>query len=255
MNRRLVLSLISGLVALSLVPRSAHADGGDLSPERLEMLDKMGCFTPGFKAAVRDLVDSKHELDEATAEQKKLVLELPSLQKQASEAEAKTVALRQELTTYEHPEETDFSALQSQMNDPSAKLEDQIALAQAYVWTYPSSPHESEAQQYLQQVQKKIADQKQEELEAEATRAAAHAKLVQRALARDLSVSEWRDFLRDMSQDDLVKLIGRPNSQQDDYWTYSGEWVTDPTTKKKVGIQVNFNAGRVLTVDEIPPPP
>lgn len=255
MKRRFALSFAAGFAALALTPMAAHADGGQLSPEHLDMLDQMGWFTPGFKAAVHDLVDSKHAVEEASADQKKLTLQLPDLQTQATDAEAKIVALRQELAKYQHPEETDFVALQNRMNDVNAKPEEQIALAQAYVWTYPTSPHESDTQQYLQQIEKKAADQRQAEKDAEAARAAAYAKLVQRAQARDLSVGEWRNFLRDMSQDDLVKLIGPPSSQSDGYWTYSGEWIVDPATQKKVGIQINFNAGRVLNVDEIPPPP
>jgi hypothetical protein len=255
MNRRVVLSVVTVLAALGLTPAPMHADSKQLSPERLDMLDKLGYFTPGFKAAVHDLVDGKRALEQAKVDQAKLTQELPDLQKQATETEANAIALRQELAKYEHPEETDFDALQKRMNDAAAKLEEQIALAQAYVWTYPASPHESEAQQYLQQMQKKLADQGQAEKDAEAARSAAHAKLVQRAQARDLSLNEWRDFLRDMSQDDLVKLIGRPTSQTGDYWIYSGEWVLNPATNQKVGLEINFNAGRVLSVDEKPPPP
>jgi hypothetical protein len=206
---------------------------------------------------VHELVDSKHALEQARAEQTMLSLDLPDLQKQATETEAKTVALRQQLAKYDHPEENDFVALQKQMNDSGAKLEDQIALAQAYVWTYPASPHESDAQQYLQQVQKQKADLRQAEKDAEAAREAAHAKLVQRAQAHDLNLNEWRDFLRDMSQDDLVKLLGPPTSTSEagNYWIYSGGWILDPTTHQKVGMEINFNGGRELNLDEKPPPP
>jgi len=250
MNRRATLSVAAGLAALGLASLPGHADSRQLSPERLDMLDQRGYFTPGFKAAVHDLVYTRHALEQTRAEQVKLTLDLPGLQQKMTEAEARIVALRQELAKYEHPDETDFAALQNRMNDAGAKQEEQIALAQAYVWTYPTSPHQSEAQQYLQQMLKKLADQTQAEKDAEAIRAAAHAKLVQRAQAKDLSLKEWRVFLLDMSQDDLVKLLGRPTSQTADYWTYSGEWIVDPTTHQKVGMVINFNAGRVLSVSE-----
>jgi hypothetical protein len=247
------LSIAAGLVILGLT--SAPGRAGQLSPARLDYLDKLGYFTPGFKTAAHELVDSKHALESDGQENQKLTLELPALQQKTTQAEAKAIALRQELAKYEHPDETDFTALQNKMKDSGAQLEDQIALAQAYVWTYPASPHEADAQQYLQQAQKTMADNQQAEKDAEAARVAAHAKLVQRAQAHDLSVGEWRDFLRDMSQEDMVKLIGQPTSQSDAYWFYSGDWIADPVTRKKVGIQINFNAGRVLTVDEIPSPP
>jgi hypothetical protein len=255
MSRYLALSVGAGFAVLGLIPTPGHADSGQLSPEHLDMVDQLGYFTPGFKAAVHDLVNSKHALEQAKAEQATLAKGLPDLQTQATAAEAKTIALRQELAKYDHPEETDFVALQQRMNDAGATPEEQIMLAQAYVWTYPASPHESDAQQYLQQTQKKVANQQQAEKDAEAARAAAHAKLVQRALAHDLSLGEWRDFLRDMSQDDLVKLLGRPTSQSDDYWTYSGDWIVNPATQQKVGMEINFNAGRVISVDEKSPPP
>jgi hypothetical protein len=254
-RRHFISSVALGIVALGLASGVARADSGQLSPEHLDVVDHLGYFTPGFKKAVYELVDSKHALDKANAEAKKLKLRLPELQNQAKQAEAKTAALRQELAKYEHPEETDFVALEGMMNDPGTKPEDQVELAQAYVWTYPTSPHEADAQQYLERVQKKLADERQAEKDNEAAQAAAHAKLVQRAQAHDLSLAEWRDFLRDMSQDDLVKLLGLPTSQADNYWTYSGSWVVDPTTHQKVGIQINFDALRVLNVDEIPPSP
>jgi len=261
MKRRTALFIVTGLAAFCLTSTPGRADesnaqlsSGQLSPERLDVLDKLGYFTPGFKAAVHDLVDSKQALDQANAEQAKLNNDLPSLQDQASQADAKTNALRQELAREEHPEETDFEALQKRMSDPGARLEDRIVLAQAYVWTYPVSPHQSEAQQYLQQIQKKLADQQQAEKDSEAARAAARAKLIQRAQAHDLSLSEWRDFLRDMSQDDLVKLFGRPSSiaPAGDYWIYSGAWTLDPATNQKVGLMINFNGGRVMSVVKAP---
>ena len=171
MNRCVALSVAAGLAGLCLTPTPGHADSKQLSPERLNMLDQLGYFTPSFKAAVHDLVDTKHALEQANAEKTKLTQGLPDLQKQATETEAKASALRQELATYEHPEETDFVALQNRMNDAGAKPEEQIAQAQAYVWAYPASPHQSDAQQYLQQVRKKLADQRQAGKEAEVARA------------------------------------------------------------------------------------
>jgi len=255
MNRHVALFVVAGLAMICLTPASGRADSEQISPERLDMVDQLGYFTPRFKSAVHDLVNARHALEQTQAEKTKLTHDLPDLQRQVTDVEAKTVALRQELVRYEHPEETDFAALQTRMNDAGAKLEEQIALAQAYVWAYPASPHQSDAQQYLQQAQKKLADQRQAEKNAEAARAAARAKLVLRAQARDLSLSEWRDFLRDMSQDDLVKFLGRPTSQTGNYWIYSGDWITDPATKQKVGMEINFNAGRVISVAEEPHSP
>src|SRR5260221_12250309 len=103
------------------------------------------------------------------------------------------------------------------MNDAKAKPEDQVTLAQAFVWSYPASAHQAEAQQDLQKVRKSIADQQQAMKDAEAARQAAHAKLVQRAQARDLSLDEWKDFLRDMTQEDILKLLGRPVTAGEGY--------------------------------------
>jgi hypothetical protein len=253
MKRRVALFLAASAFGMASTP--GFADDKQLSPERLDMVDEMGYFTPGFKQAVHDFIFTKQSLEKTNADQASLSRQLPDLQKQAAEAQAQAVALRQELDRYEHPDETDFSILQSRMKDPTVRPEDQTALAQAYVWTYPASPHEAEAQLYLQQLREQKDAQDQARKDAEAARAAAHDALVKRALARDLSLVEWRDFLSGMSQDDLVKLIGRPTSQSDDYWIYDGAWIEDKTTQQRVGLQINFNAGRVLTVDEKPPPP
>jgi chromosome segregation ATPase len=229
-----------------------HAEGSRLSPERLNFFDQHGYFTPAFKAAVHEWVDAQKVIANTTQEEKRLKNELPSLQKQAGDAEAKVTSLQEELTRYDHPEERDFTILQARMNDASAKPQEQIMLAQAYVWAYSTSPHQADAQQYLQQVQKKLADQQQAEKEAEAAREAARAKLVQRAQAKDLSLAEWKDFLRDMSQQDLLKYLGPPSFHGNDYWTYAGVWTTDPMTGEKVGLRIDFNGTRVLSVVQGP---
>ncbi len=59
-------------------------------------------------------------------------------------------------------------------------------------------------------------------------REAAHADLIRRAQAHNLSLGEWRELLRGMSQDDLVRLFGQPSTKQDDYWFYDGEWIVKP---------------------------
>jgi hypothetical protein len=253
MNSNMFFAMVAASVILLLLsPMPGHADSGQLSPKRLDVLDRLGYFTPGFKSAVHDLVETKHALDQAKADQATLSRQLPSLQQQATDAEATASALRQELAKYDHPEESDYTALQTCMKNSSATLEDQTIQAQAYVWTYPTSPHESEAQEFLQQAQKELAHEHQNEINAEAAREAAHANLVQRAQAHDLAIGEWRDLLRDMSQDDLVQLLGHPTSQLGDYWIYGGGWVVDTTTNQKVGMEINFNGGRVLNVMERP---
>ena len=246
------LPFMVAVAMVGVISPGQRADASQLSPERLDVLDRRGYFTPQFKAATHDLVNARQALAQANADQKTLNLQLPALQQQADETGAKAVALRQELARYDHPEENDFTALQAVVNDPAAKPEDQIVLAQAYVWTYPTSPHEADAQQYLQSAQKKLAGQQQAEKDTEAAREAAHAQQVAKAQAHDLSLVEWRDFLRGMSQDDLVKLLGQPSSTQNGYWFYNGGWINEPEGRPKVGLQINFDAGRVITVDEKP---
>jgi hypothetical protein len=253
MRRHLYFFCLVGLAGLFLAPAPGRAQDTALTAEQLSHLDQWGWLTPDFKRAVHDLVETKQAIVATKAEEKKLAQELPDLQKQATDAQAKVAALRQELAEYDRTDEFDFTQLQKAMSDPGAKPEEQRVLAQAYVWTYATSPHLAEAQQDLQQVQKKIADQLQAAKDAEAARVAARAKLIQRAQAHDLSLAEWRDFLRDMSQEDLLKYLGAPQTQQPDYWIYAGSWTEDPVTHQKVGIQVTFNAGRVISVAEGPP--
>ncbi len=136
------------------------------------------------------------------------------------------------------------------MNDAGATANEQRVLAQAYVWSYPASSYQMDARQYLRQAQKKLGDQLQAQKDAEAVRVAARAKMIQRAQARDLSLAEWRDFLRGMSQEDLLRYFGRPDYQGADYWVYSGAWTEDAVTHQKVGLQVTFNAARVISVAE-----
>ena len=140
------------------------------------------------------------------------------------------------------------------MKNSHATLNDQLALAQAYVWTYPASPHLPEATHDLQQVEKEIADQAQAASNAEAARLAAQAKLLQRVQARALSLAEWRAFLQNKTQAEVIQYLGAPTSRQDEYWIYAGAWTTDPDTGQKAGLQLNFNGGRVLSVAIAPPP-
>ena len=241
------------IAAVAAVPARAD-EAKKLSPENFDAADRAGYFTDSFKQALRDFVASKQLLADTKAEQAKMDQDLPALQKQAAKTQASLVAMRQELAKYEHPEEIDFDMLQARMKDPAAKSDEQLALAQAYVWTFPASPHAVEVQGYLQGVQKKIADQQQAVRDAEAARLAAHEELVRRAQAHDLDLAGWRTLLRDMSQEDLVRLIGHPSQINLDDWTYAGPLMTD-AMGRKVGLEITLDAGRVINVDAKPSGP
>jgi hypothetical protein len=134
------------------------------------------------------------------------------------------------------------------MKDPAAKTEDLLALAQAFVWTYPSNPHADEARRDLQDIQKKLADQQQAVQAAQAAQATAQARLLQRVQNRELNLNEWKDFLRDKSQEEILKYLGRPDIAQAEYWIYKTAYTVDPDTGQKVGLEINYNGTRVNSV-------
>jgi hypothetical protein len=241
-----------GVILALLIPALCRAEDSHLSPQRLDWLDQRGYFTPNFKRAAHDLVDAKEALAKAKSDQAALQQSLPALHDQVAQEQAKLTALQKELALYAHPEDADFDALQKAMKDPSAKPEQQLELAQAFVWSYPTDPHQTEAEQDLRQIQKTLADQQEAARQAEAARIAARAQLLQRAQAHDLSISEWQTFLQDMSQEDLLKTLGRPQSVGDGFWTYPTGWTQDPVTGRKAGLQINFNGTRVLSASVLP---
>jgi hypothetical protein len=240
-----VLVMAAGFLAPAAV---RAADGPQLSPARLDQFDQRGYFTPKFKVAVHKLVEAQQAAAQAQEQEKKLADTLPGLRQQAADIQAQVAALHKELALYEHPEDSDYDALQAAMKSASASPDDRLKLAQAFVWSYPTDPRQSEAEQDLRAVQKQIAEMDQAARDAAAKKAADRAKLLQRVQARDLSLTEWQDFLRDMSQEDLLTYLGRPDTVGVEYWVYNGAWTTDPVTKAKVGLQVQFNGTRVLTV-------
>ena len=280
--KRFFYGTLTGFALLLAASVPGRADGPDVfTPKRLDMLDRRGYFTPAFKQAVHDLVNAKQAVVDAKKEEQKLNDELPALQKQAAESSGKVAGLQKQISDLDHIDESDFAELQKKLGEPSksdelqklladwphlaasdfvdlkkrlgaasAQLDEQRALSQAYVWAYPANPHQADAQKYLQDTLKKIADQAQALADAEAGRAAAHAKLVQRAQARDLNTAEWRDFLLSMSKEDLLKFLGPPQSYSLDEWHYNGAWTENASTHQKVGLVISFNGGRVVNVSE-----
>jgi len=233
--------------ALFLAPLAGRADDL-LTPTQIATMERRGWITPEFEAASRELIDAHEAAQKAKDDQASLDAAMPALQQKADAEDRKVAALRAELAREDHPDDTDFSALQDALENPAASLQDQMALAQAFVWTYPGSPHAGEAEGDLQQLQKKIADQVQAANDAAAAQTAAQLKLLQRVKAHDLDLGEWRAFLQDKSQDEVEQYLGAPTSKADDYWTYSGAWTIDPATNQKAGLQLTFNGGRVLSV-------
>jgi peptidoglycan hydrolase CwlO-like protein len=240
------------LALLGAASLSVRADTDDFSSGQLDHLDRLGYLTPAFKTAVHELVDAEQAQRDAAAEQERLKRSLPDLEKEAESEESKVAALKAELSHYSHPDETDFAELQNKMKDTTARPEEQMALAQAYLWTYPASPHAVEAQQDLEQVQKKMADQVQAQNDANAARTAAQARLLQRVKARSLSLEEWSVFLQDKTQAEVSQYLGQPTDGTFDYWNYAGAWTIDPVTKQKAGLHLTFNGGRVLSVSPVP---
>ena len=102
--------------------------------------------------------------------------------------------LRQELQLYTHPEVADFAALQAALSNPSTPAAKRLALAQAFVWSYPTDPHQALAGEELVKIQKEQADQRQIMNHAAAAQNALAAELLRRAKARELSLREWQDF-------------------------------------------------------------
>jgi hypothetical protein len=246
-RRALILAfLLAGAMA-------GRADNG-LTQTQIETLEKRGWITPGFEAASRDLLQARDDARTAQADEASLSAALPALREKVSAEDQKVAALRAELARYDHPDETDFAALQAAMQDAGAPTQDQMARAQAYVWTYPASAHAADAEHDLQQLEKKIADQTQAAQNAAAAQEAAQLKLLQRVKAHALSLGEWRSFLQDKSGDEVQRYLGAPTSQSADYWTYAGDWTVDPSSNLKSGLQITFNGGRVQNVAPIPAP-
>jgi hypothetical protein len=243
---------VSGLFALA--PVSARADAA-LSAAKLDLLDDRGYFTPAFKAAVHDLVDARQAVAQDREDEAKAGEKLPGLKEQVAAAQLRVADLRRELALYQHPEDADFEALQAEMKDAAAQATEQLALAQAFVWSYPNDPRQAEAEQDLRQVQAKISAQQESVREAEAARQAAQARLVERAKARQLSLAEWQSFLLDKSQEELLGYLGRPQGEGDGYWIYSGTFIVNPVTNVRTGLLVNFNGTRVVGVAAAPPEP
>jgi hypothetical protein len=242
------------LVCGTLGPLLARADG-DLSPSQIETMEKRGLITPAFETAARQWIDARESAAQAKTDEARLAASLPELQKEVADEDAKVARLRNELEHYDHPDETDFTALQQAMKDPNARPDGQLARAQAYVWTYPESPHLTEAEKDLQQVQKQIADRQQAASNAAAAATAAQLRLLQRVKARDLSLGEWRAFLDDKSQTEVTQYLGAPSGQDnEDHWIYQGAWTVDPATNQKAGLQLTFNGGRVQNVAPAPMP-
>jgi multidrug efflux pump subunit AcrA (membrane-fusion protein) len=239
---------------LSLAFCAARADDAQvtLTPTQLDELAKSGCFTPAFQSAVHDLIDCQLAADQAKADAGGLSDSLPDLQAQAEAAEAALAEKRKTLALYTDAENSDFTALNRLMADNSAKPQDQVAAAQAFLWIYPTSPHATEAQQDLTTAQNRIAAAAQAVKDAEAARLADQQKQLARAKAHDFSLDEWSHYLAGKSQEDLVGLIGRPTVMNPDLWVYAGAWATTPRETGKVGMQVIFNGGRVTAVAEGP---
>jgi hypothetical protein len=247
MKRTLALLACAGLGTIAV-----RADG-QLTPTQIETVEKKGWITPAFNTVAQEWVDAKQAAAQAKADQARYSAELPDLQKQVVNEDAKVARLQDELAHYAHPDETDFTALQATMKDPNARPEGQLARAQAYVWTYPDSPHEAEAAKDLQQLQKQLGDRQQAADNAAAAATAAQVKLLQRVRAHDLSLGEWRAFLEDKSQSEVTGYLGTPTSRDnEDHWLYQGAWTVDPDTNQKAGLQLTFNGGRVQNVAPAP---
>ena len=149
---RLSLLVVAG-AGLLLPGVLRAADGPQLSAARLDQLDQRGYFTPKFKAAVHDLVDAQQASAQAQEQEKKLAVTLPGVRQQAADIQAQVAALHKELALYEHPEDSDYDALQAAMKNPATSPDERLKLAQAFVWSYPADPRQAEAEQDLRQVQ------------------------------------------------------------------------------------------------------
>lgn len=247
MNRHLLSPAWLAAAAVFLIALPGRADV-QYSAAKLNQLDKMGAFPPSFKKVVHDYVDVIQAIADAVNGEKKLRDQVPVVDQQTAKIQGNIDALNKVLADYNHTDESDFVVLQNTMNDPQAKPKDQLLLAQVFIWSYPTSSHLPQAQAFFQQVQKLIADRLQAEKDAAAAIAAARAKLLQRVQDKKLSMDEWKDFLNNMTQEDVAKYLGTPGQQEGYYWIYAGQGFVDPVTNERIDLRINFNGGRVVGV-------
>lgn len=246
MKRVLALTFIVAGVA------TLRADEPGLTPTQIATLEQRGWITPRFKAASRELIAAREAATQTQEDEARLSASLPTLRQKVETNDRKVAALQAELAHEEHPDETDFATLQAAIQGTATGPQDKLALAQAFVWTYPDSPHAAEAARDLQQIEKEIAQQAETTRQTAAADEAARLKLMQGVKAHALSLGEWRSFLQDKSRDEVQQYLGTPSSQSADYWTYAGAWTIDPASNLKAGLQLTFNGGRVQNVAPIP---
>ena len=56
-----------------------------------------------------------------------------------------------------------------------------------------------------------------------------------------------------MSQEDLVKYLGQPQTTDSDDWIYSANFTANAATKRPAGLRITFNGTRVLSVEPFSP--
>jgi hypothetical protein len=128
-------------------------------------------------------------------------------------------------------------------------LKAKLALAHQFIWSFPKSTLLPDAGKILSDLEQKKAAADEELANEKASRLQRENFLKAGVAARNLQIQDWREFLKNMSQDDVLFYLGPPKSKAaDGTWYYGDNWTIDPGSAQRTGIVLFFNGTRVLNV-------
>jgi hypothetical protein len=173
----------------------------------------------------------------------------PELEKQQSAAEEQTAAIKKQLSDLDHADSAALITLQTQVADPNAKLPVKLAAAHQFIWSFPTSSLLPQANAILADLNKQDADEKQRLADDAKKKQERLDFLTKGAQEHNLLIEDWREFLRNMTQDEVLLYVGAPTKKSmDGNWFYAGSYTIDPATQQRSGLVIFFNGTRVDNV-------
>ncbi len=215
----------------------------------VEELDKMGFISPDVKKLVESYFDKETELrrlhkenTEASSSREEAAAKVKSMEEQVAD-------LGKKLKGADHPDAVALDALKNAVADTSVSLDDQVAQAQKFLWAFPTSSLLPEGQKIMDMLQGKVTERDQKIADDKRKIAERLAYLTDGAMKHNLRLEEWREFLKDKTQDEVAAAMGNPDSAvSDGNWYYLGPCTLDPASQERAGLVIIFNGTRVQNV-------
>lgn len=197
---------------------------------------------PDFSREYSEYVHLKKELAAAEDEAKKLAAKMPEVRQEIADIKDKDARIDGQIAALQFLDKLAFEKLGKEKT-PDLN----VAQIRSFLRDYPKSEYKGKAEELIKMYQGALDAEAAKRAKAEQDDRAARKALDDRFMRRELSLVDFRAYMKGKTLAEVRTLLGEPYEVRGQYWDYSRTACLTEDGRRRSAIII-FDGGRVLNV-------